>query len=264
MRTVEQRPSMLRSSYILSQGVGYATEKKLWAAGAKTWDDFAARSESLPVASRMRFEILETIDKATTALDRFDSSFFAQALSQSEHWRAISSFEKICFLDIETDGTTYGNCVTTIGISDGRDYKAYIQGKNLGDFEKDCASFDGFVTFFGGGFDIPVLKRRFPSLSSVFSHRLHVDLCPALRRLGYKGGLKSIEKQLGIARPDECEGLDGLDAVRFWAEYKRGGSRARKALDLLIAYNREDVMNMRNLLDFALPGLRALTGIDDA
>jgi uncharacterized protein YprB with RNaseH-like and TPR domain len=139
----------------------------------------------------------------------------------------------------------------------------YVKGKNLDDFENDCASFDSFVTFFGGGFDLPVLKRRYPSLAGVFSKRLHVDLCPALRRLGYKGGLKSIEKQLGIARPDECDGLSGLDAVRLWQVYRRGGRGANDALDLLVAYNREDVLNMRNLLQFALPKLRALTGIDE-
>jgi hypothetical protein len=87
--------------------------------------------------------------------------------------------------------------------------------------------------------------------------QIHIDLCPALRRLGYRGGLKSIEEQLGIVRRPETQGLGGWDAVRLWHEWRRG---RREALDLLVAYNTEDIVNLEALLEFAYPKLRDLAG----
>jgi uncharacterized protein YprB with RNaseH-like and TPR domain len=89
-------------------------------------------------------------------------------------------------------------------------------------------------------------------------NQLHIDLCPALRRLGYKGGLKRIEEILGIQRPPEVEGLGGFDAVRLWREYRR--RRDPRALDLLLAYNRADIENLSLLLAFAYGRLKAASG----
>ena len=75
-------------------------------------------------------------------------------------------------------------------------------------------------------------------------------------RLGHRGGLKRIEQSLGIARVPEAEGLSGMDAVRLWRVWRRGGRDAEDALRVLLAYNREDVVNMKTLLDYALPRLR--------
>jgi len=54
------------------------------------------------------------------------------------------------------------------------------------------------------------------------------------KRIGLSGGLKPIEKEIGIERdrPD----LSGRDAVRLWREYERGDD---DALDTLVSYNRE-------------------------
>jgi uncharacterized protein YprB with RNaseH-like and TPR domain len=109
------------------------------------------------------------------------------------------------------------------------------------------------VTFFGTGFDLPMLSRRFPDLAF---DQLHVDLCHALRRLGYRGGLKKVEVDLGLVRAPETRGLSGWDAVRLWREHRAG---SREALELLLAYNREDVLNMRELLAIAYNGLREMT-----
>ena len=77
---------------------------------------------------------------------------------------------------------------------------------------------------------------------------------------GTPGGLKSIERQLHIPRVPETDGLTGYDAVRLWRAYRKGGRGAEDALRLLLAYNREDVVNMKLLLDYALPRLRAASG----
>ena len=106
------------------------------------------------------------------------------------------------------------------------------------------------VTFFGSGFDIPMIKRAFPRCPI---DQIHLDLCPALKRLGYRGGLKKIERQIGIQREDEADGLNGMDAIRLWREFQHGNSAS---LDRLIAYNREDVVNLEVLAQIAYDGLK--------
>ena len=98
-------------------------------------------------------------------------------------------------------------------------------------------------TFNGARFDLPFLvwkpgvdlRRRFE----------HHDLMGTSHRAGLKGGLKHIEKTLGIERvlPD----VDGHDAVLLWRKYLV--ERNDAALEMLLEYNREDVENLRVLRD---------------
>ena len=75
-----------------------------------------------------------------------------------------------------------------------------------------------------------------------------------MHRLGYYGGLKATERVVGLQRTDETQGLSGSDAVDLWTLYERGDE---DALDLLLAYNREDVEHLRPLADLAYRRLRA-------
>jgi hypothetical protein len=63
-----------------------------------------------------------------------------------------------------------------------------------------------------------------------------------------KGGLKGAERILGIARPDEIEGVDGFMAVLLWREHRAGNATA---LDTLLRYCLEDVVNLKPLLAIA-------------
>jgi uncharacterized protein len=76
----------------------------------------------------------------------------------------------------------------------------------------------------------------------------HIDLRYVLRSLGYRGGLKSCEKQLGIDR-QELDGVDGMFAVYLWREYLRTGDR--RVLETLLAYNILDVVNLEALMILA-------------
>ncbi|MCJ7752139.1 MAG: ribonuclease H-like domain-containing protein, partial [Armatimonadetes bacterium] len=133
--------------------------------------------------------------------------------------------------------------------------RIYTKGEDLQDFAEDISEYSLLVTFFGTCFDVPFLLRRFPQLA--FDH-LHIDLCWALRRLGLTGGLKHIERQLGVPRSPETENHDGWDAVRLWREWERG---SRESLDRLKAYNREDIVNLERLMHYAYDHLRTKTGI---
>lgn len=97
-------------------------------------------------------------------------------------------------------------------------------------------------TFNGSGFDLPFLAWR-PGID--LRQRIdHEDLMHTCRRAGLRGGLKRIERQLGIGRDDLPE-MDGGDAVKLWWKYI--DNRNEAALDLLLEYNRADVANLYTL-----------------
>jgi uncharacterized protein YprB with RNaseH-like and TPR domain len=114
------------------------------------------------------------------------------------------------------------------------------------------------VTFFGTGFDIPVLQKNFKSFQF---DQIHIDLCPMLRSLGYRGGLKSIEKEIGIQRDPSVDGLTGYDAVKLWRRYRN--LRDERAMETLIAYNKADVVNLEALMVKAYKKMKIETELSD-
>jgi uncharacterized protein YprB with RNaseH-like and TPR domain len=138
------------------------------------------------------------------------------------------------YLDIET---TYEHEISVVGIFRpgrgtlqlvGRDVKPV----NLLDALGDAAV---IKTYNGSRFDLPVIRQRLGlDLQSLYPH---LDLMYTCWRHKLKGGLKAVERQLGLIR--QSAGVDGLDAMRLWANWTRG--QDRQALDLLLLYNREDV-----------------------
>jgi len=98
-------------------------------------------------------------------------------------------------------------------------------------------------TFNGDRFDLPMIERhlRLDLRQIVPSH----DLLAACRRAGLRGGLKAVERHLGIGR--SFPEVDGRVAISLWRRYETLGDR--DALTLLLAYNREDVENLEILRD---------------
>lgn len=237
-------PSLLEATYLHAQGVGRTTEQKLWQAGARDWDTYLASPDTnWPLTRAQRALLTPTVEESKARLDAEDFRWFAEMLPANEHWRAVPAFgHRLAFVDIETTGGMDADDLTVVGIYDGYQMRQFVRGLNLHEMPEALEESAILVTFFGTGFDLPFLRRAFPSLPF---DQMHVDLCYLLKRLGYRGGLKSIESQFGIRRSSATSGLSGWDAVRLWREYRRG----RKAsLDTLLAYNGEDVRNMATLL----------------
>jgi uncharacterized protein YprB with RNaseH-like and TPR domain len=103
---------------------------------------------------------------------------------------------------------------------------------------------------------MPIVQRMFSDLSD---NHIHIDLKYALQQLGYRGGLKAIEKKLGISRSSETDGMDGGGAIILWQRHILGDPHA---LELLLKYNCEDVENLEPLMEFAYRELRAASGVD--
>ena len=246
---------MLEKTFIHAQGIGALSERRLWQQGADCWDSFLASPTAFGVSPARLPLLLDTVSQSPEALARGDYRFFRQRLAQKEHWRAWKAFPgRVVYLDIETDGGTDFDNVTVIGAYDGERMHQYVRGENLLDFPEVMEECALLVTFFGNGFDLPVLRNAFPR---VRFDRLHLDLCPTLRRLGLSGGLKSIERQVGLDRSDDTAHLSGWDAVRLWRQWRYGSD---EALRILLRYNAEDVVNMVPLADLAYTGLSRQLG----
>lgn len=244
---------MLRRSFIHLPGVGRKREQAIWQAGIRDWEDFLARGEQClpPALFRMGRPVVR---RSLAALGRGEAGLaeLAEMFPTAEHWRLVTHYSRLAFLDIETGGdpAEWGG-ITVVGVYAGGGLRQYLAGRDLHQAAHALAGYHGVVTFGGASFDLPVLRRVFGNL---VLPPLHLDLYRLLRRLGLRGGLKRIERRLGISRPPEVEGLNGWDAVRLWREYMAG---RRGALELLLRYNACDARNLEPLLAHTLQALTA-------
>ncbi len=232
---------MLSNTFRHIPKIGPATEWKLWEAGALSWQE-ALEFEvgSLPWKGPLNDHIYESIDR----LADNDAEWFAGRLPALEYWRLFPEFRgKTAYIDIETDGGSAegGGFITTISLWDGENLRCYVHGDNLRDFQDDILDYQLLVTYNGLVFDLPFIEHWFQMKLG----RAHVDLRYVLASLGYRGGLKGCERQLGIDR-GELDGVDGYFAVLLWRDYDSGGNPA--ALETLLAYNALDVINLERLM----------------
>ncbi|MGL1931099.1 MAG: ribonuclease H-like domain-containing protein [Desulfotalea sp.] len=231
---------MLENTFCHLSGIASGTEKKLWDAGITQWSGL-----TLPCPVRLsaitKGLIFSELTESVTALDG-DPQYFTNKLKTNEKWRIYDHFkQETVFLDIETDGLGHDAEITTIALYDGQKIYHYINGHNLDHFLLDLARYKVIVTYSGTGFDLPVIEKFF----SVKLKQAHIDLRYILASLGFKGGLKSCEKQMGLDRGD-LDGVDGAFAVTLWHIYKNSGDH--KALETLVAYNIADTINLEQLL----------------
>lgn len=236
---------MLQQTFIHLTGIGLVRERRLWDAGIRTWHDCLAAGMELPGlvsgAARVREQVAQSLQAYRTAA----WAFFDTRLPSDHKWRAFGDFQdRALYLDIETTGLTWDDSITIIGMYNGRETKTFILGQNLREAVEEINRYPILVTYNGACFDIPVIQRQF---ATACRNHIHIDLRYPLRRLGYSGGLKGIERATGILRSEATRGLDGWDAVRLWQAYL-GGSQ--EALDLLVAYNAEDVRHLKPLMEF--------------
>ncbi len=151
------------------------------------------------------------------------------------------------YLDIETTGFSRYYCdLTVIGIALEKGRKCQVVQLIEGDLYeemllKSLEGVDEIYTYNGSRFDLPFievelgidLKQRFK----------HTDLMYDCWRQNLKGGLKVVERLLGIRR--RLTGVDGYIAVQLWYDYVNNNNK--EALQTLLAYNEEDVVNLRVL-----------------
>lgn len=242
---------MLKNTFCHIKGVGKKREDILWEHGILCWEDALERDNLEPLITEhtkgITRELADGISRgARESIERLadsDLPYFMKRLHPAEQWRVFPEFrDRAVYFDIETDGLSFDNGrITTISLYDGRAVNTYIHGGNLEEFPGDFSGYQLIVSYNGKRFDMPFINNYFSTRIVI----PHIDLCPVMHSLGFYGGLKGTEKALGIDR-GELDGVDGYFAVLLWYEYENNDNM--NALETLLAYNIEDVVNLETLM----------------
>lgn len=231
---------MLQHTFCHIPGIGMKTEQKLWEAGITSWDRWHTPSP-VRLSAAKRYDATRVLDESLVALED-DPAFFTERLSSTEPWRIFPHYrDHTAYLDIETTGLDDYAELTTIALYDGQEVFTYVNGRNLDDFPQDIQRYQVIISYNGKSFDVPFLERYF----RIRLNQAQIDLRYVLARLGFKGGLKGCEKQLGLHR-GSLDGVDGYFAVLLWQQYIQMNDE--RALETLLAYNIEDTVNLEKLM----------------
>ncbi len=239
---------MLKNTF--SHIVNRDIEREIWRQNIYSWEEFLDNHHRVPLRETKKQRVLYEVQRSLDAFNKNDFGYFMNGLK--EHWRVYPELKhKCCFLDIETTGLSrkYDD-ITLIGLYDGKESKIFIKGIDLEEFSDEIKKYDMIVTFNGKCFDVPFIKAKFPDVDF---NKFHADLRFDMRKIGYSGGLKVIERVLGINRDSDLKNISGFEAVRLWYKYLKGN---KEALDLLIKYNKADIENLKTLMEFTYKKLK--------
>ena len=230
---------MIESSFCFLPGVGRTTERRLWHQGLLTWTDFLSRPSIDKIGSARKVLYDRQVGKAMEQYAGDNARYFGVVLSPREHWRLYEWLHpRAVYLDIETD--SFGQ-ITVVGLYGQGRLTSFVRGESLNAcrLAEALRQYDLLVTFCGTTFDIPMLLSQYPALPL---DQPHLDLCLLGRRLGYRGGLKAIERQLGLNRTQDLQGMNGDDAVRCWNRWRHARDETARAQ--LLRYNEADCVNL--------------------
>lgn len=247
---------MIRKTFQILPRVGPGKERSLWKDGIEDWDDFRGCQTIKGMNEDRKQDADRLLSAADDMLMEKEWRGLSQLIPRQEHWRLYPhAREEVVFLDIETDGLGHDSIVTVVGVHGTRGSDVLVRGQDLttDSLRSSLQGASMLVTFNGSCFDVPVLKNSFPDLDWDLPH---FDLRFGCRRLGITGGLKRIETVMGLERDASLTDVDGFEAVRLWNRWERRGDR--RALELLMDYNRADTVNLADLADLIYPRLEDL------
>ncbi len=247
---------MIKSTFLFLPKIKQGKEISLWKQGIKDWDDFLSKRKIKGISQRLKKAYDRMILEAKKALHENNSEYFTDKLPTTETWRLYEHFrEEAVFLDIEASSATSTNSyLTVIGLFDGLSTKTMVRDINLDmdAMKEELKKYKLLITFNGSSFDLPYLNKKHPGL---LPNIPHIDLRHVCNKVGLKGGLKDIEKQLGIRRENIIiERLYGGDPFKLWRMFK--GSGDDYYLKLLVEYNEEDVINLKRIAEHSIGVLK--------
>jgi uncharacterized protein YprB with RNaseH-like and TPR domain len=243
---VHNNRQMIEKSFVLLEKISLRTEQKLWQQGISDWEDFINTDKIDGISQKRKPYYERKLREASRQLYEYNSAWFMENLPMSEYWRLYGHFkDDTAFIDIETTGLGSYDDLTVFGIFDGLNTKSMIRDINLNfsALKSELGRYKLLVTFNGASFDIPFIRKRYPDLLPAIPN---IDLRFLSQRLGYRGGLKQIEKDFGIKRRELVQQFNGGDALTLWRMYKSTGDDYY--LNLLVEYNEEDVMSLKTLM----------------
>jgi len=249
---------MLLSTFQHIEGIGKKTEETLWHEGVLNWEQYLSKfGKQLSLLANNRSN---SISASQHAFQIGDVSYFANHLNKSEYYRVALAYPReTLFLDIETTGLSlYYDEITIIGWSIDGEYGVYIKDHDENDLIEALEKAKVIVTYNGTMFDLKFIKKKFPGISIP---PVHVDLRFLAKRVGYTGGQKSIEKQIGFNRTSSIGDMLGEAAPILWHKYRRGDLGSLKQL---IIYNHADIEGVKAIFDISVSGLYKLQDIPNS
>ena len=151
------------------------------------------------------------------------------------------------YIDIETTGLYSGQSdITVIGIGLEKNGKCQLiqlyEDKLSPQSLLDSLRYvEEIYSYNGSRFDLPFINARLGV--NLKQYLPHTDLMYKCWKNNLKGGLKVVERKLGINR--RLTDINGFMAVKLWYDYANNNNR--QALDTLLEYNSEDVLNLKTL-----------------
>ena len=253
---------MIERTFQIAPGIGAKKERDIWNSGVLDWDDFLCSDTVCGIRNDRKKRCDAYFEEAKGLLKEGDSRGLCELLKKGEEWRLYDRFRKdAAYLDIETDGLERESLVTVVTVHRPERTVTLTQGEDL-NAETLQDALDGckiLVTFNGKCFDVPVLRYSFPKVDLDIPH---FDLRYGCAKVGLRGGLKPIERMLGMNRSDDIADVDGEEAVRLWKNWER--HRDSESLRILTEYNRADTINLENISDIVYRRLvREYAGLED-
>lgn len=221
---------MIRGAFAHFPGIGPERLRRLREAGVEDWRVLREHPGVLRMGPAGTARLQDAVDRCEEAVQGDDIGYLALRFKQQDRWRILGTwFEQATFFDIETTGLERDSEVTLVACLHQGRLHSFLKGESLDDFLELLDDVDLLVSFNGTSFDVPRIEDAF-----------HIPACPCphvdLRWLCYhaslSGGLKSIETQVGIRRPDDLLTIDGEQAGWLWNMWEQDGDhQARRVLE---------------------------------
>lgn len=223
-------------------GVGPARMDDFLRRGLHDWGALLHEYRGLGLPGK-HDRLVKTLEAGEAALARSDIHYFTGALHRADHWRILADFfDRATFLDIETSGDELRPEITTIIAKHAGRLHIYTAERNLDEFLHLLDHITFWVTFNGASFDVPQLENHFHiPLRDI----AHVDLRWVCYHAQLRGGLKEIERAIGLTRPPDLVGMDGAEADWLWRRWKQTGNE--KLVQRLVRYCAADVIGLELL-----------------
>ncbi len=235
---------MLKNTFQHIPLINSKVEQYFWAKKILSWEDYFKNDKGMWFPALINTVISNHLHDSFKALKDKDFIYFARQLPEKIHWRLFPHFlEEMLFFDVEATGLDLRkDYITVIGTYDGKKTRSFYRGYNLIEARNVLKEKRFWITFNGRNFDLPFIEYTFD-----ISPCVHVDLRDLFLLSGFRGELKSLEKNIGIKRIKPLDQLNGLSAIELWKRYQQGDN---EALKLLLRYNIEDVINLQTLMQY--------------